>query len=233
MQKNILITGAPKSGKSTLLGKLINNIPNKIGFVTNEILVESGRAGFEVETHTGHKTVLAHVDFETQHRVSNYFVNIQSLESILPELSNFKDSDLLYLDEIGQMQLFSEKFKSLVLQYLDSQNTCLATLSYVFEDDFIKNIKERNDIIMVEISAENREEKEKFISQLLRKIEKARKYFSEPERFTTGTSKVELKSEHGTRNLILADNKWHCSWDFFKQYRICSHAIATKEFTKS
>jgi nucleoside-triphosphatase THEP1 len=232
MQKNILITGKPKSGKSTLLKKLISTIPHKVGLITNEILGEHGRVGFEIETYSGHKTVLAHVDFETQHRVSKYFVNIESLESMLPEISRFESSDLLYLDEIGQMQLFSEKFKELILQYLDSQNTCLATISYVFEDDFTKSIKERDDILLVEISVETREEKEKFITQLLKKIEKAKGYVSEPERFTISDSKVELKSEHGIRTLTFTNGEWNCDCDFYRKYSICSHVIATKEVVK-
>ncbi len=181
MQKNILITGKPKSGKSTLLRKLVIDIPNKVGFVTNEILGEQGRVGFEIETYAGHKTVLSHVDFETMQKVSKYGVDVKSFDSLLPEVFDFKSDDILYLDEIGQMQLFSEQFKELVLRYLDSENMCLATLSYVYESDFTESIKKRDDIILVEISAEDRQEKEEFVSQLLKKIEKAKRYISEPE----------------------------------------------------
>lgn len=229
MQKNILITGRPKSGKSTLLRKIISTIPNKVGFVTNEILGEDGRVGFEIETHTGHTAVLAHVDFETEEKVSKYFVDIRNLDSMLPEVSDFEGSDFLYLDEIGQMQLFSEKFRGVVSRYLDSPNTCLATLSYVFEDDFTRKIKERDDILLVEISAEDREEKEEFILQLLKKIEKAKRYVSESERFTVRGSHVDLRSEHGTRHLALMDGMWQCDCDFSARYGVCSHSIATRE----
>ncbi len=232
MQKNILITGKPKSGKSTLLRKLISTIPNKVGFVTNEILGEDGRVGFEIETSAGHTAVLAHIDFQTEEKVSKYSVDIRNLESMLPEVSDFEKGDLLYLDEIGQMQLFSEKFKELVVQYLDSPNTCLATLSYVFEDDFTKQIKERGDIVLIEISAEDREEKGEFITQLLKKIEKARRYISESERFTVQDSRVDLMSEHGTRHLTCVDGAWRCDCEFSARYGICSHAIATREIVK-
>lgn len=232
MQKNIFITGEPKSGKSTLLQNLITNIPNKVGFVTNEIRDDNGRIGFEIKTHTGKKTVLAHIDFKTEQKVSKYFVNTEHLESLIPEVSDFGNTNFLYLDEVGEMQLFSNKFKNLVLQYLNSPNTCLAAISYVFHNDFTESIKERDDVILVKISTENREEQEKFLSQLLKKIEKAKRYISEPERFKIGDSKIELKSEHSTRNLVLENKKWKCDCDFFKQYKICSHVIATKETTK-
>lgn len=229
MQKNILITGKPKSGKSTLLKGLITDIPNKTGFVTNEILGESGRVGFEIETRTGRRTMLARVDSETPYKVSKYFVNVSNLDAALSEISDFDDNDLLYLDEIGQMQLFSDTFKRLALHYLDSENTCVATLSYVFEDDFTRSIRERDDVILIEISTENHEEREKFITQLLQKIAKARKYISEPDRFTKADSRIELQSAHGTRILTLTNGGWNCTCDFFKQYGICSHAIATSE----
>lgn len=229
MQKNILITGKPKSGKSTLLCNLISGIADKVGFVTNEILGNEGRLGFEIETYTGHKATLAHVDLKTEHQVGKYFVDIKSLESLIPSVCDFNTNSLLYLDEIGEMQLFSNKFKDLVWQYLNSQNTCLATISYVFDNDFTRSIKERNDIILVEISPEDREEKEEFLKQLVKKIEKAKKYITENKRFKVSESTVELRSEHGLRQLVLANGKWSCDCDFFKKYEICSHAIATKE----
>lgn len=229
MKKNILITGMPKSGKSTLLRKLITDIPRKVGFVTNEVLGENGRVGFEIETSIGHKVTLAHVGFKTGYQVSKYFVDTGSLGSVIPEVSNFENDSFLYLDEIGQMQLLSEKFKGLVTTYLESPNTCLMTISCVYENDFTERIKGRNDIILVEISAENREEREVFVSQLLNKIEKAKGYICEPERFKIEGLNVELKSEHGTRSLVFVDGRWNCTCDFFRRHEICSHAIATDE----
>lgn len=215
MRKNILITGKPKSGKSTLLTKVISDIPKKVGFITNEVRDNSERTGFEIETSTGRKTTLASTTFETQQKVSRYFVDTDRLESVIPEVSSFPDDDLLYLDEIGQMQLFSGKFKELVTRYLDSQNTLIATISAVYEDDFTKSIKHRKDVILIELSEETREAKEQLITALLKKIEKAKKYANEPERFAGSNSKKQLRSEHGIRNLVLQSGKWKCDCDFF------------------
>ena len=109
MQKNIIITGEPKSGKSTLLANIIKDIPNTVGIVTKEIQKNNARVGFEIESHANHKVILAHIESETKYKVSKYFVNIENLESILSEISTFKKGDLLYLDEIGQMQLFFQR----------------------------------------------------------------------------------------------------------------------------
>ncbi|MFA6095558.1 MAG: nucleoside-triphosphatase [Candidatus Paceibacterota bacterium] len=233
MQKNILITGQPKAGKSFLLKKLVAGVPDKVGFVTNEVLRDGRRAGFEVESHTGQKAMLSHVDFKTERKVSKYFVDIEDFESLLSRTGSFGRDDLLYIDEIGEMQLFSEKFRGQVSEFLDSENICLATLSSVYEDDFIRDIKKRQDIVLVEISPENRDEKGRFISLLLNKIEKARKYISEPERFAVDGLAVTLKSEHGVRRLSREGTGWRCDCDFFKQNAICSHSIATGEFIKS
>lgn len=37
MQKNIVITGQPRAGKSFLLEKIIEDVLNKVGFYTKEL----------------------------------------------------------------------------------------------------------------------------------------------------------------------------------------------------
>ncbi len=168
MKKNVFITGKPKSGKSTLLQKIVSTIPNKVGFITPEIRINGERVGFSVETSSGGVFTLAHVDFETPFKVSKYFVDIPSFNKGLQGISDFNDSHFLYIDEIGQAELFSDDFKNLVLKYLNSSNKCLATLTSVYEDDFTAEIKKRDDVIIIEITAENREEQEKVIRDLIR-----------------------------------------------------------------
>lgn len=229
MQKNILITGVPKSGKSTLLKKVIAGLSNKTGLVTNEILGESGRLGFEIETSTGQKAVLSHVDFQTNIKVGKYFVNIAALESVLLTVANFDADTTLYLDEVGEMQLHSEKFKALVSQYLNSTNVCLITVSKVFASDFIDTLKGRADVLLVEVSPETRDELEEFVAVLITKIQKAKAYIAATERFNRNGDLVTLRSEHGTRTLSKGQDGWTCTCDFYAKHRICSHVLATRE----
>ncbi len=233
MKKNVIITGQPRSGKSTLLKKVIQSLPKKVGFVTNEIRGEEDRLGFEIETNKGNKVILAHINSNTPNKVSRYFVDASVLNQVIPGISTFDIEDILYLDEIGQMQLFSERFKELTLSYLNSPNIGIFTLSKVFDDPFIKKIRERNDIILIDLLSTSRDEQEQFITKLLKKIEKARRYAQEPERFSKTKSGVELKSEHGTRTISYVDSKMECDCEFFSKYNICSHAIATQELIDS
>ena len=233
MQKNILITGKPRCGKTTLLSTLIAQLPHKVGMVTNEILVDDKRVGFEIEIQDGQRAILAHIDSPTSHKVARYFVQTENVDEILPSISQFTANDLLYLDEIGEMELGSEAFKSLVLAYLNSDNTCIATLSSIYEDEFTKAIQERDDVILIEIDSDARDEQMVFARQLLKKIEKARRYIADPSLFSFSESEVTLRSEHGTRTLHLTNGSWRCSCDFFADNSICSHSIATKEIVRS
>lgn len=182
-----------------------------------------------METQNGKKATLSNINFKTDYKVSKYFVDPYKLDLVLPEVSSFKETDLLYLDEIGQMQLFSESFKKAALMFLDSANICIATISKVYNDSFTDNIKKRDDVIIVEISEDNREEKYEFIVLLISKMLKAKKYVTEPERFTFGLNETVIKSEHGIRKVVNNSGKFSCSCDFYGKYGICSHIIAVKD----
>lgn len=230
MLKNILITGQPKSGKSTLLREIISASALKTGLLANELLDGETRIGFSVENSKGEKGTLARVDIQSDRKVGKYFVDIKSLESVLEKLFSFGAEDLLYIDELGQMQSGSQRFRELALAYFNSPNTCLATISSVYEDDFLKELKARDDVMLFEITPENRMEMKEFIILLLGKVHKARGYAAAPERWTITADMAHLKSEHGNR--LLAKNEkgdWSCSCDFYCRYGICSHVIALRE----
>ena len=105
------------------------------------------------------------------YRVGKYYVQVENIDPFLTHilLPPGDKENLIYIDEIGQMQLFSEYFKEKVLEFFNSTNTYIATITSVYEDDFIKAIKARNDVIIVEISPENRESSLEFARMLLKK----------------------------------------------------------------
>jgi len=232
MRKNILLTGLPHSGKSTLLNKIILDYKRRVGLVTKEIGEHGSRTGFEVETHSGHKAVIASINFKTAFKVSKYLVNLEDFEAMLPLIAEYSSEDLLFLDEIGQMQLLSGNFKELVIDYLDSPNICVATLSKVYDDDFTIAIKNRDDVIIVEIFDNDREAAGRYLKALIGKVIKAKRYAANASRFTVGENQAAIKTDHGTRSLERTSCGWMCACDFFKTNHICSHIIALEEHLK-
>ena len=155
---NILITGVPKSGKSTLLKNVLNGFDKpKKGFITKEIRDKDERTGFKIITSEGIKRTLSSVDINSPIKVSRYFVDVPGFEGILPPLFEF-NKELLYIDEIGQMELYSNRFGELVNLYLNSPNMFLGTLSSVYSHQLIDFIRERNDVKILNLDLNNREE---------------------------------------------------------------------------
>jgi nucleoside-triphosphatase len=151
---NILITGKPGVGKTTLIRTVIQDYQNVEGFFTKEIRKARKRVGFEIETLGGKKGVLAHVDIKSPFHVSKYNVNLKDIEEIcVPSLK--VDADLIVIDEIGKMELFSEKFRQKVIQALNTGKV-IATImerSHPFTDQ----IKARRDSKLFVVTRENRE----------------------------------------------------------------------------
>lgn len=230
MRKNILLTGMPGSGKSTLLQKVIIPYTHRTGFVTKEMREAGERTGFVMETSRGETTVIAKAGVEGSFQVSRYGVLANEFEKTLPSVQDFAPEDLLFIDEIGQMQLHSAVFQSLVSKYLDEENTCIATLSQVYHNAFTDALRLRKDIIVVTITPSTRQEAEEFVTVLLRKIEKAKKYAQEPERFFMDDKKARMVSTHATRELVKTARGWECSCDFYQKHKICSHVLAVEVF---
>ncbi len=225
MKKNIIITGLPESGKSTTLNNVILHYSNKTGFVTNEVREEGKRVGFKIKTQKDDGGLFAGVKLNTDFKVSRYFVDIKKLDSVVSRLFSFGKEDLLYIDEVGEMQCKSELFKKLVFDYLNSKNISIITLSSVYTDDFINSIKLRNDIILVEISKENREEKLIFVKNIIEKVIKAKRYLEDISRFDI-EYKITARTDHGVRHLVFSKGNWACDCEFYEINKICSHIIA-------
>lgn len=129
--KNILITGRPGSGKTTLIIetiKKLNLIP--YGFYTKEVRENGIRKGFELCTFKGKKGILAHKDFKSKFKVGKYGVCIDDLDRIgVKEIEQgIKKKSIIVIDEIGKMELFSNKFKTTLFKALDSSSKVLATI---------------------------------------------------------------------------------------------------------
>ena len=157
--KNILICGPPGVGKTTLVKKILKNINLRAGgFYTEEIKENNRRVGFKIISLDNQEGILAHANIKDSQRVGRYGVNINDLENIgVKSLSQaLRDDDLIIIDEIGKMEIFSDKFKEKVLACLNSEKFVFATIG-IGGDKYISRIKERDDVIVFKMNRENRD----------------------------------------------------------------------------
>jgi nucleoside-triphosphatase len=97
------------------------------------------------------------VEINSQHRVGRYGVDTNGLEEFLAALNLLNSIvELIVIDEIGKMELFSKHFRSLVCDALNSDRQVLATIP-LRGNEFIRKIKQRSDIHLFEVTLNNRD----------------------------------------------------------------------------
>jgi len=156
MKKNIFLTGAPSSGKTTVIKKVIEGLTFPAnGFYTEEERVAGRRVGFLMRTLDGRQGYLAHQDQESDFHIRRYGVSIENIETIAVPAIAPVNRNVIILDEIGKMECFSELFKQAAVHALDSSNIVVGTITFG-GDDFILGIKNRQDIEIHEVTPDNR-----------------------------------------------------------------------------
>ncbi|MGB9135450.1 MAG: NTPase [Candidatus Bathyarchaeia archaeon] len=159
----ILITGPPRTGKTTVLLKTAEKLRAQgytVGGMTSQELREKDiRVGFEIRDYTSGRTGwLAHIRQPMGPRIGKYRVNVDGLNSIgvTAMLKALEDADIVLIDEIGPMELCSEAFIEAVKEAANSPKPVLATIHYHAQNQLIKQIKSRKDADMIEVTLENR-----------------------------------------------------------------------------
>ena len=232
----ILLTGLPNTGKSTVIKAVITMLGQRRcgGFFTSEVLNgEMERIGFETHTLSHKRFILAHVDFDSPYQVEQFKVNVKDVEEIAVQEMLNDDHEFLIIDEIGKMQLFSDKFKDAILQLSKSGKKILATIS-LDDTDFTKMLKADPDNTLYHLTIENRNEMPMTIVKdimkddelFLSKLNLSEDYHEQLRRFEYYDDRVILHSTHDTRVITKDLDGYHCTCPYYKEYGTCSHIIA-------
>ena len=159
MSRNILVTGPPRCGKSTLIERVVARVQKPMtGFFTREVRQGGKRVGFSITTLDGKEGVLAHQDTKSRFRVGKYGVNLEHIDQIaVPSMLPTKADEIVVIDEIGKMECFSFLFRQTLLNVLDSDNSVIGSIA-LKGDEFLQKIRERADVLLIHMTENNRNE---------------------------------------------------------------------------
>jgi len=154
---NYLITGLPGVGKTTILKELGALLGDRAsGFLTIEVKEGKKRIGFDIQTFDGHSGIFARESLPSRFHIGRYGVDLDSFERIaIPALKPILNK-ILIIDEIGKMELRSNRFRDALLHALDSDSPLVAAIMQS-ENSFANSIKARSDCKLIEATLKNRE----------------------------------------------------------------------------
>lgn len=157
MGQAYLLTGMPGTGKTSIIKQALSQTNyNAGGFFTQEMRSVGIREGFKIVSLDGQEGLLAHIAIESPFRVGKYGVDISVLDKIGVEAIHkaIESSDLIVIDEIGKMELFSERFIKAVQEALNSPKKVLGTIT-LKPNPLADSIKQSRNIRVAELTRNN------------------------------------------------------------------------------
>ena len=166
MQTKILITGPPRSGKSTLISRVLDHFRKEnltiSGFLTPEVGKNERRIGFDIlDIPSGERVALARKgDFDTPHHLGSYALFMDAFESflefkIIPEYQN---TEVILIDEIGKMELRSPLFERLIREIFTGETPVIATIGLNLRHPIKEEILQQSNVIQYRLDRSNFEE---------------------------------------------------------------------------
>ena len=163
MTRILILTGAPGVGKTTVLTKTVDALRAKGfsigGMISREVRESNVRVGFEIlDLTNGKHGWLAHVN-GLGPQVGKYHVNLDDLDNIgtIAITQALEKSGAIAIDEIGPMELYSQKFKQAVTQALESKKLVLIVVHGKAKDPLVTQVKRRVDAEIFNVTFSNRE----------------------------------------------------------------------------
>jgi nucleoside-triphosphatase len=162
---NILLTGPPGSGKTRLIQKIVEDLKKQGiavgGLLTPEVRNGNERTGFHiVDILTGEQGLMADASFNSDVKVGRYGVNVDIIRDIgVNALTRaINRCDIIVIDEIGKMELYSREFQDAVEQALSSDKPLIGTVGEKLRHPFTMRIKTMPSVKVITLTRSNWDE---------------------------------------------------------------------------
>jgi nucleoside-triphosphatase len=157
----LLLQGRPGIGKTTVARRLLHLLQEAGvpvgGFITGELRTGGRREGFVVESASGAREVLAHVEFPGPTRVGRYGVDLAAFERVaLPVLRDPGPGGVVVVDELGKMELASAAFCEAVAELLGRDVAVVATV-HLARHQLTDALKRRPGLQVIRVTEATRE----------------------------------------------------------------------------
>ena len=243
--KNVLLTGAPGVGKTTIIKRAVRRLGDRAGGFFVEEMREAGRRkGFRLITLDNRQGVLAELGSESEHRVGEYGLQLSTLDEIgvAALRAALGAGKVIIADEIGPMEVQSELFVETVKECLDSKYPVLGTIGRQTHP-FLDAIRARTDTLVIEVTKDNRDElldrifagmklPTESLADMEKAIENRREKavrYAEEDRLALTSLRGEFRGDHGVYTVSYENGHWYCNCSFFLKYGTCSHTMAVEK----
>ncbi len=156
---SLLLTGHPGVGKTTAIKRILAQLSRPVGgFYTEEVRENGKRSGFKIVTLDGQSGMLAHVSIRSPYRIGQYGVDLTMVDTLAVDSIHraAAEGQIVLIDEIGPMELFSNPFCQTVKAILHSDARVLGTI--VRRPHPVADaIKRMPAVTVIEVTVENRD----------------------------------------------------------------------------
>lgn len=158
------LTGDPGCGKTTVIAR-VNELLEGLGItvggvISREIRQNGVRVGFSLEDRcTNEIGILAHIDQKEGSRIGKYRVNMTDLERIGAGgvLRAVNQADVVFIDEIGPMELNSMLFNDAVEAALKCPKPLLGAIHKRASHPLVARIRSDPTFEIIMVDEENRD----------------------------------------------------------------------------
>lgn len=155
--KNVFLTGEKHIGKSTLVQSILDKLNLPAGGYITERVTGDNKTTYVVKSLYNSSEFYTIANINTIDRSREVFMDSFDVGIVSILEKSLENRNLIVLDELGFFENDSKIFKHKIFELLDSNKIVLGVIKD-YNCEFLNDIRKRDDVSLIRITKENREE---------------------------------------------------------------------------